>query len=74
MIESPMLTTKLSPAAERMRRHRQRRREGLRSLQVLLRETEVDSLIEAGLLEERSRNDANAVVNALHLFLDRAFH
>jgi hypothetical protein len=57
-----------------MRRHRQRRREGLRSLHILLRETEVDALIGTGLLEERSRNDANAVVNALHLFLDRAFY
>jgi hypothetical protein len=38
-----------------MRRSRQRKREGLRSLQVLLRETEVDVLIESGLLQESSR-------------------
>ena len=32
-------------AAERMRRHRQRRRDGLRCLMIELRETEVDALI-----------------------------
>jgi hypothetical protein len=34
-------------AAERMRRHRQRRRDGLRCLMIELRETEVDALIES---------------------------
>jgi hypothetical protein len=55
------------------RGHRARQREGLRLVQVLLRETEVDALIESGLLRESSGNDAHAVVHALHLFLDRAF-
>jgi hypothetical protein len=34
-----------SPAAERMRRHRDRRRDGLRCLTIELRETERDALI-----------------------------
>ena len=34
-----------SAAAERMRRHRQRRRDGLRCLMIELRETEVDALL-----------------------------
>jgi hypothetical protein len=34
-----------SAAAERMRRHRQRRRDGLRCLIIELRETEIDVLI-----------------------------
>jgi hypothetical protein len=73
-IKKPVPETKsISAAAERMRRHRQRRREGLRSLRVLLRETEVDALIDARLLEERSRNDPNAVIHALHGLFDRVF-
>jgi hypothetical protein len=56
-----------------MRRHRQRRREGLRSLRIELRETEVVALIESGWLEERSRNNPNAVVDAVHRLLDRVF-
>jgi hypothetical protein len=35
-----------SPAAERMRRHRQRRREGLRHFGIDLRETEIDALFD----------------------------
>jgi hypothetical protein len=40
----------LTGAAERMRRHRQRRRDGLRCLIIELRETEIDALIRNGLL------------------------
>jgi hypothetical protein len=36
----------ISAAAARMRRSRYRKREGVRPVQVLLRETEVDALIE----------------------------
>jgi hypothetical protein len=34
-----------SPAAERMRRHRQRQRKGLRCLKIELRATEIETLI-----------------------------
>ena len=40
-----------SAAAERMRLHRQRRKEALRCLTIELRETEVDTLIRKGLLK-----------------------
>jgi hypothetical protein len=53
-----------------MRRHRQRRRDGVRSLQIELRETDVDALIESGFLDERSRDDANAIIRALYKFFD----
>jgi hypothetical protein len=70
----PIRTTHpFSAAAERMRRHRARRREGLRLVQVLLREREVDVLIESGWLAERSRNDPNAVIDAVHRVFDRVF-
>ena len=68
-----MTVTSISPAAERMRRHRARRRRGLRLVQVQLHEFEVDALIGSGWLEERSRDDPNAVVNALHRLFDRVF-
>jgi hypothetical protein len=42
------LSLRRTPAAERMRRHRQRRRDGLRCLVVELRETEIDVLVQKG--------------------------
>jgi hypothetical protein len=62
----------ISPAAERMRRHRQRRRDGLRCLRVELRETEIDALIRMQLLKPETRNNARAVTAALYAYLDRA--
>jgi hypothetical protein len=59
-------------AAERMRRHRQRRRDGLRCFIIELRETEVDALIRKGLLEAENRRDYDSVQLALYAFLDRA--
>ena len=61
----------LTPAATRMRLHRQRRREGFRCLTVELRETEVDALIRKGLLKADARNDRGAVCEALYAYLDR---
>ena len=43
-----------SAVAERMRRHRQRRRHGLRCFMIELRETEIDALIRNGLLAAES--------------------
>jgi hypothetical protein len=60
-----------SPAAHRMRRHRERRRLGLRSIMIELRETEIDVLVRKGLLNQGRRDDANAIVGALHAYLER---
>jgi hypothetical protein len=62
--------TRPSRAAERMRRHRERRRDGLRCMIVELRETEIDELIRMGLLKSEMRNDANAILQALYVHLD----
>ena len=59
-----------SPAAERMRRHRERRRDGLRCLIIELRETEIDALIQRGLLNNETRGDPSAIIDALYAFLD----
>ena len=60
-----------SPAAERMRRHRERRRDGLRCLTIELRETEIDFLIRSELLKTETRNDREAIVEALYAYLER---
>ena len=48
-------------AAERMRAYRERRRNGLRCMRILLHETEIDSLISKGFLKKERRHDLNAV-------------
>ena len=59
-----------SAAAERMRRHRERRRDGLRCLTIELRETEIDALIRKGMLKADARNDFYAIETALYQFLE----
>jgi hypothetical protein len=55
-----------SPAAARMRRHR----DGLRCLTIELRETEIGTLIRKGFLKQETRNDPGAVREALYAHLD----
>jgi hypothetical protein len=59
-----------SGSALRMRRHRERRRDGLRCLTIELRETEVAQLIRKGLLNSNARNDLSSVKRAFYAFLD----
>ena len=44
-------TTQRSPAAERMRLHRERKKNGMRCVMIELRETEIDALIRKGFLK-----------------------
>jgi len=60
----------VSPAAERMRRYRERRRRGLSCIKVQLRRSEVDALIACGLLEPADRQDRGLLAAALHRYLD----
>jgi hypothetical protein len=59
-----------SPAAERMRRYRERQRDGLRCLTIELRETEIDALIQKGLLTGDNSENPEAIIAALYDFLD----
>jgi hypothetical protein len=68
---SPAAPATRSAAAERMRRHRERRREGLRCLTIELRETEIDALARNGLLKTNARNDLRSIEMALYEFLER---
>ena len=61
----------ISRAALRMRRHRERRRDGLRCVTIELRETEITTLIRKGLLKEDMRSNLRAVKTAFYGFLDR---
>jgi hypothetical protein len=70
MTNSPTAVPR-SAAAERMRAHRQRRRDGLRCLTIELRETEIDALIRKQLLNPETRNNPSAIIDALYAFLDR---
>jgi hypothetical protein len=60
-----------SAAAERMHLHRERRRKGLRCLTIEFREREIDALIRQGFLRAETRNDPNAVSEALYAYFDR---
>ena len=66
-VSEPML----NPAAMRMRRHRERRRNKLRCFRVELRETEIDRLVRMGFLDHGSRFDKVSVLKAFYVFLDR---
>jgi len=68
---SPAGAATRSLATERMRRHRERRRKGLRCLTVLLRETEVDALIRTGFLLPETRRDNVEVIKAIHRYFDQ---
>jgi hypothetical protein len=59
-----------SSGAERMRRHRQRRHDGLRCLTVELRQTEIDALVRKGFLKSEMRNERKAIIQALYIFLE----
>ena len=58
-------------ATERMRRSRQRRREGLRCCTLELRDHEIEALVCLGLLPPDGRRDPKAITGAMHRFLDK---
>jgi hypothetical protein len=60
-----------SAAAERMRLHRERRRNGMRCVTIEVRESEINMLVHMKLLKSEMRNDANAIIEALYAHLDR---
>jgi hypothetical protein len=59
-----------SAAAERMRLHRQRRRDGLRCLTIELRETEIEALCRGGYLPAERLSDRSAIIYALYRFFE----
>ena len=58
-------TRSSSPGAQRMRRYRKHRRQGLRSVRILLDQPGIDALIEMTLLKEDQRQDVKALQTAV---------
>jgi hypothetical protein len=65
-------TRSSTSAAQRMRRYRKQRRQGLRSVRILLAEPDRDALIRMGLLKEDKRHDVEALQTAVLGLLYRA--
>jgi hypothetical protein len=61
-------TVAISPAAERMRRCRQRRRDGVRVVSLELVQDEIDALVARGLLKEEDIDDRFAILEAVYSF------
>jgi hypothetical protein len=59
-------------AAERMRQHRELRRMGLRIVQVLIYDSEIECLIRKGYLKVERRDNRTALEHALNRFICRA--
>jgi hypothetical protein len=57
--------------AQRMRRCRQRRRDGLRCYRLELRDDEIEALVRLGLLSPGEQTNRNAVIKAMYTFFDR---
>ena len=55
-----------SAAARRMRLHRARRRRGVRCIQVLVNESDIDALVRKRLLDPGCREDGSAIRDAMH--------
>jgi hypothetical protein len=62
----PVTEPAFSTGAERMRRHRARRRQGVRCVTTELHDLEIDALIRKGWLKAETCNDLAALVEALH--------
>jgi hypothetical protein len=58
-----------STAAERMRRHRERRREGLRCLTIELCEAQIDAFIRRKQLSPEDRANPDALRRTLYQYL-----
>ena len=61
-----------SPAAQRMRRYRKQRRQGLRPVRILLDETDIDAFIRLALLKEDQHQDEEALRTAVMTLVYRA--
>jgi hypothetical protein len=72
MSEASLSTHRPPPltAAQRMRRHRERQRKGLRCLTIELREVEIDQLIRSKRLSPEGRANPDASRRALYQYLD----
>jgi hypothetical protein len=73
MPDQAAIESSVSPTAPalRMRRHRDRRRKGLRCLTLQVRDREIDALVRKGLLTAETRNVLREITMAFYRFLDQ---
>jgi hypothetical protein len=60
----------ISPAAERMRKYRERKRDGRRCVTLEIFELEIDALVQKGLLGRETRNDPIEIADALYKLIE----
>jgi len=60
---------RLSTAAERMRRHRRRRRVGQQCISVTVEDYQVWALVACGFLDKDQRQNQEAIADALRAYL-----
>jgi hypothetical protein len=68
--QHPQRDAQRTAGAERMARHRKCRRQGLRSVVVAVRDSEIDALVARKLLAPELRNERSEISWALGLLLD----
>jgi hypothetical protein len=61
-------------SAERMRRHRNRRKNGLCLVEIMLRVTEIEALVRKGHLPPNERENIWALQTAVHDLLDKTLN
>jgi len=71
-IETGSPTTTATPAAQRMRMCRERRREKKTWLPVEIHAVEIDALIKLGHLDKANRQNKDEILAGLYRFLDAA--
>jgi len=69
--QHPQRDAQRSAGAERMARHRKRRRQGLRSVPVSVRDSELDTLVARNLLDPDFRTDRRKIARAIGFLLDQ---
>jgi hypothetical protein len=70
MLDADAQQERKALAAERMRRSRERRREGVRHVGIDIRDTESAELVRRGLLAPSDQDDPAAISGALGRLLD----
>jgi hypothetical protein len=64
----------MTPAAERMRIARTRRKKGYRCILVEVHDNEIDALVRRGLLDRGDAEDLAAIQAALHRLFERVLN
>jgi hypothetical protein len=65
-VQSAETRPRARSSAERMRRHRNRRKNGLRLVEIMLRVTEIEALVRKGYLPPEERENIWALQTAVH--------